>query len=239
MKLLSQINHLIILFLLLSSCSDDTIYVSNEVTTKDYEFTDFTSLEVNDNFKVYLTFSDTEEKLKVEANENLHSYIRLIQEGEKLIIKIHDIPRIKGQEVLNIYIATKTIKKFNLVGNSKLNLENTLNTNELTINLTGNSFFTGPINSEKVKLTSKGNCMIDLSGKVNYLDANLTGNCEFSNYNLKIEKLKINFSGNSNAYLTVNDEISIDAAGNSTLFYKGNANIVHQNLHSNSQIIKK
>lgn len=239
MRQILLISQVIALSFQLTSCSEDTIQKFSKITTKDYEFTDYNFLEVNDNFKVYITFSDTIEKLQVEANENLHNYIKLIQEDNKLIIKQDNVHEITGNETLNIYITTKPIINFTLKGNSKLVIENVLNIHELIVNLTDNSSFTGPIDSELFRIISEGNCMAEISGSVNFLDAKLTGTCMLSDYNLKIKYLKMNFSGNNNAFLTVTDAISIDARGNSILSFKGSASIIHKDLSACSKIIKK
>ena len=80
--------------------------------------------------------------------------------------------------------------------------------------------------------------MIELLGSVKNMDMDLGGNCELSDYDLSVDSLKINLSGNSNAYLTANNSIWIDASGNSVLSYKGNATIAHKKLSSDSKIVK-
>ncbi|MBC8767799.1 DUF2807 domain-containing protein [Arenibacter sp. BSSL-BM3] len=239
MSTTSKISFVIVFSILLLSCEKETITASSEITTKDFEFSGYTSLEVNDNFKVYINFSDTEEKLRVQANENLHEYILVGKESNKLTVKLDNVRRIKGKETLNVFITTKKINNFTIVGNAKLVLEDPLETDNLKINLTGNSFISGPLEVENLDVDASGNCMIDFSGSVKTMDVNLRGNSEISDYDLSVETLKIDFSGNSNAYLTVNNSISVDASGNSVLSYKGNATIVHQKLSSNSKIVKK
>ncbi|RAJ15990.1 head GIN domain-containing protein [Arenibacter echinorum] len=239
MKTKLKICYLIVFSVLLISCEKDTITASEEITTKDYEFSAYTSLEVNDNFKVYINFSDTEEKLRVQANDNLHEYILVNKESNKLTVKLDNVRRIKGQETLNVFITTKSIDNFTVKGNAKLELEDPLEADNLKIYLSGNSFFTGALATEKLNLVSSGNCMIDFSGSVKNMEVELDGNCELSDYDLSVDTLKIDLSGNSNAYLTVNNSISIDASGNSVLSYKGIATIAHQNLSSGSKIVKK
>lgn len=238
MKTLLLIPSVIFLSILLSSCSSDTIVASDEITTKEYSFSGYTALEIQDNFNVFLTFSDTDEKFKVEANDNLHGYIKTTQVGNKLIVKLVGVSNIKGNETLNVYITTKEINDIKLEGNSHLTMEDLISSANVKIDLSGNCFLNGSINVQQMDLISTGNCMVDLSGNVKTLNAKLNGNCELSDYTLTIEDLILKLSGNSNAHLEVTNTISIDASGNSNLFYKGDASIIHQNLSSNSKIIK-
>ncbi|OBX25113.1 hypothetical protein A9996_11445 [Gelidibacter algens] len=223
---------------LLFSCSEDTITASDEVTSKNYEYNDYTALEINDNFKVFLTFSDTEENFEVKANTNLHQYIKITQSGNKITVKLDGVGQIRGNEILQIYITTQEITDINLKGNTNLTVEELVNPTNVNIELTGNCFLSGSVNIEQMNLKATGNCMIDLSGNVGSLDAKLVGNCQLTDYYLTIDALKINLSGNSNAQLTVDTSISIDGSGNSILYYKGNPSIIHQNLSSNSKLIR-
>ncbi len=239
MNKISKLSLAIASTILLMSCEKDTITASEDITTKDHEISGYSALEVNDNFKVYINFSDTEEKFRVQANDNLHEYIKVNKESNKLTVKLDKVGRIKGKETLNVFITTKRIDNFTIKGNAKLELEDPLETDNLKIYLSGNSFFSGELEAEKLDLVSSGNCMLDFSGNVKNMDIELDGNCELSDYELSVDILKIDLSGNSNAYLTVNNSISIDASGNSVLSYKGSATIAHQKLSSGSKIVKK
>ena len=235
----SKISYVMAFTTLLFSCEKDTITASEDITSKDYEYSGYTTLEVNDNFKVYISFSETEEKLRVQANDNLHEYIVVNKESNKLTVKLNNIRRIKGKETLNVFITTKNIDNYIIKGNTKLELEDPLETDNVKINLSGNSFFSGTLAAEKLDLVSSGNCMIDFSGSVKNMDVELNGNCELTDYELSVDTLKIDLSGNSNAHLSVSNSLSIDASGNSVLSYKGNATIAHQKLSSGSKIVKK
>jgi len=237
MKILLLIPSIIFLSILFPSCSSDIIVASDEITTKEYIFFGYNALEIQNNFNVFLTFSGTEEKFKIEANDNLHAYIKTTQVDNKLIVKLVGVGNIKGNETLNIYITTKEINDIKLEGNSHLTVEDLTNAS-LKIDLSGNCFVNGSVNVQQMNLISAGNCKVDLSGNIKTLNAKLNGNCELSDYTLTIEDLILKLSGNSNAHLEVTNTISIDASGNSNLFYKGDASIIHQNLSSNSKIIK-
>ena len=59
MNKISKISLAIASTILLMSCEKDTITASEDITTKDHEISGYSALEVNDNFKVYINFSDT------------------------------------------------------------------------------------------------------------------------------------------------------------------------------------
>lgn len=238
MKTRSITFSLITFSILLFSCSKETLVASHEVSSKNYTYSEYTALEVNDNFKVFLSFSDTGEKFEIEANDNLHRHIKTTQVGNKVIVKLDDIDNIIGNETLNIYIKTREIRNIKLNGNTNLTIEDLVSSGNIKVDLTGNCFLKGTVNTGQMNLKARGNCMVDLSGNIDKLEADLSGNCELSDYSLVLEDLSIKLSGNSNAHLMVNNSISMDGNGNSILFYEGNAAIIYQNLSSNSKIIK-
>ncbi|GGW45348.1 hypothetical protein GCM10007383_32120 [Arenibacter certesii] len=212
---------------------------SQEVTPRTYSLSGFTAVEVSDNFNVTIVFSDIEEKVVVTANDNLHKYIGLTLVGERLHIKLNHINKIKGKETLNVMISAKNITDFRASGNSKLLLKNSLYAQKLKIDLVGNVWFSGNLTTNFLDLKAKGNCMVELTGTTKNMSATLSGNSELTDYGLAVEVLKIDLSGNSNSYLSVSKTIDIKGRGNSMLFYKGDATIVHQDLSTGAKIEKK
>ena len=73
---------------LFMACDHDTIRASGEVTSLEYSIPEYSELEVSNAFNAYVTFSDTEESIRIEANDNLHDKIVVNQEGNALIIRL-------------------------------------------------------------------------------------------------------------------------------------------------------
>jgi len=221
-----------------SGCTPETIIASKEITTREYSFASYSAIEIHDNFNVYLSFSESEEKFKVRANENLHSYIKTTQVGNKVIVKLDDVHRIMGNETLNIYITTKAINDIKIDGNTHISVADLVSSSNVKLELMGNCSIIGSVNVEQMDLMATANCMVDLSGNIGTLNAKVVANSDLSDYCLTIGDLNIDLSGNSNAHLTVINTITIEASGNSILYYKGNPTIRRQNLTSNAKIIK-
>ena len=80
-----------------TSCKkNDDVTPSNNVTILDKTITGYTQLKVSDPFKVYVTFSDTEEKIQVEANSNLQQYITVEKQNNQLVIDLDNNLDING-----------------------------------------------------------------------------------------------------------------------------------------------
>jgi hypothetical protein len=227
------------LCLLFFSCSVDKIIgVSDEITTKHIYVSNFTRLEVSDDFNAYIIFSDTEESVKIEANENLHRHIIIENDGGRLNIRFKNNLNVIGRETLNVFITTKRINDFRANGDSKITLNNLLTDSSIKIRVTGDSYFYGEIDANNLELIVLGDSKADLYGYAKNLDADLAGDSSLIDYDLTVENLKIKLSGDSDAYLTATESIEIDASGDSSLHYKGGAIITYQHLTGDSKIVK-
>ncbi|TMM57412.1 DUF2807 domain-containing protein [Maribacter algarum] len=231
----------IILFLglgLLTSCDHDTIRASDEVSSLDYSIPEYSTVKVSNAFNTRVTFSDTEESIRIEANENLHDRIIVQREGSSLVIRLKKFTSVRGNATLNAYIVTKDISKFDISEASKLILENLWDTEDGRIELSGASNFTGEIATKHLNLDMSGASSLDLYGNSVSLDADLSGSSDIRDFDLSVKDLKIEMSGASEAYLSISESIDIRASGASSLKFKGDAKITYKRLSGASEIVK-
>lgn len=156
MKTKSSYIGVILLGALISSCDHEIIRASGEITTREIQFSGYSALEVSDAFNTYVQFSDTEEKIEIEANENLQERIIVELVDGTLRIKVKDHTGIRGNPTLNAYIITKRITDFDLSGASKIILDSKLVASDVSIELTGASEFAGELELEHLELAAAG-----------------------------------------------------------------------------------
>ncbi|MBU3822209.1 DUF2807 domain-containing protein [Flavobacteriaceae bacterium XHP0103] len=240
MKLNKIYTALFILAITLFSCSIDSINVrGNDVTTfSNLDYTGFTGLEVSGGFKVYVTFSETEESVQIEANENLHQFIETSLVNNSLVVKLKNNINIKGQPTLNIYITTKSINEFSAIADTNIYLENTLIADNVKINISSDSAFSGELFANTLNLKAMADANADLKGSINKLNADLTADAKLLSYNLNVKDLKLNMVADCDAFLTVTNTIDVDASADCLLRYKGDAVITYQHLTADSRIEK-
>lgn len=230
---------LIILGSIISSCDHEVIRARGEVTSREINFSGYSALNVSHAFDTYVRFSDTEEKIEIEANGNLHDKIIVEMVNGTLSIRLRDHINIKGNPTLNAYIVTKSINNFSLSGASKVTLESELVATEVFIELFGASEFTGELDLDQLDLEAAGASYIDIFGEVDNFDVSLSGASTLKDYDLTVGALDIGLSGASDAYLSVAQTMDIDASGASKLRYKGNPEINKLKLSGASEIIRK
>lgn len=170
--------------LLATSCVQETVWVSEEVSTKSYDFENISALQVATDFNAYVTFSETEERVEIEANDNLFKRMDVYMEGNKLVVKLENNIRVKGRETLNLYITTNNISWFKASSDAAIFLENPLNTNSVYIDLSSDAHFIGDIVADDFELRAESdsdaelyleatNAYLDLSSNA-YLDGETT-----------------------------------------------------------------
>ncbi len=236
MKKASLFFGLILAFAVLNSCDHDTIRASGKVTSLDYSIPSYSELHISDAFNTYITFSDTEESVRIEANENLHDKISVKREGNALVIGLEKFSSVSGNATMNAYIVTNDIATFDISGASRLTLENEWLVTDGRIDLSGASDFTGEVNSERLYLDMAGASRLDLFGNAASLNAKLSGSSGIRDYDLNVENLKIELSGASEAFLNVNETIDVTASGASVLNYKGDATVTNKKLSGSSEV---
>ncbi|CAM4312455.1 head GIN domain-containing protein [Zobellia roscoffensis] len=221
---------------ILTSCDYDHIRASDEITTKDLTISDYDGLKVSNAFDVYVTFSDNEEEIQIEANDNLQDRIVVAREGNEVIIKLKRYTTVSGNPTLKAFITTKDISEFDLSGAASVTLESPWNTERGKIELSGASDLTGEVFADYLNVDLNGASEADIYGEVKSVHANLSGSSDFRNYDLQIERLNIDLSGASEAFLTATESIDVEATGASTLNYKGTAVINHERIKGASQL---
>ena len=231
---------LLVLLTLFSSCDYEKIYAEGEVTSVYHNnIKGYDGLRISDAFQVYVYFSESEEEIRISANNNLHEKIVVQKDGDELIIRLKNHTSVRGNAVMNAYITTKNLSRFSIDGASKLILENQWKVQDGKIAVSGASDFNGELVADRLKMELEGASTIDVIGSISSLDAELSGSSDLLDYGLDISNLDINLAGASTAFLSVDENISVKASGASTLHYKGNATIQASELSGSSQIIKK
>lgn len=229
----------IILYFLGISCDYERIKADQEITSRDFDISDYAGLRVSNAFHVYVTFSDTVENITIEANSNLHDVIEVFKNGSFVNIGLKKHINLRGDVTLNAYITTKYLSNVDISGATRLNFENDFETEHCTLELSGASSITGGVISEYLDLRASGASSIDLFGSIDQLEARLSGSSDLKDFDLIVNHLDMELSGASESYLTVKESIDYRGSGASTLFYKGDASILSLNVSGASKIDKR
>ena len=226
------------LFLFSCDVIENDVRPSSKITTTQATFSDYTAIDASTAFIVYVNFSDVEESIEIEANDNLHQYIEVKKENGTLFIGIKNGVHIRGNSTLKAYINTKNISSYSASGATKMIVEDLIESSNVDIYLSGASNFSGEINCDQLFVDVSGASVLSIAGYSNDFEIEASGASVLSDYEFITKRIKADLSGASNAALTIEDEIDIEASGASILRYKGDALITHQDLSGASSIKK-
>lgn len=222
----------------LNACDNvKDVIPSNNVITQEYTYSGYENIETESAFTVYVDFSDTEESIVIESNENLFEYIEVSKSSNNLKIGFRDNISIKGSATLNAYITTKNINGYSASGASKFIVEDDVVSDNVTVFLSGASQFAGELYVENLDVDMSGASTMNLEGESASFNVTASGASNVGDFDFSTEYLNVNFSGACTASLTVTDKMDVSASGASIVRYKGTAVINSQNLSGGSQII--
>ena len=226
--------------IILNACdSVKDVVPSNNVITQEYTFSGYENIETESAFTVYVEFSDTEESIHVEANENLFEYIDVNKTSDNLKIGFRENISIIGSATLKAYVTTKDVSGYLATGASRFIVEDEILTEDATVFLSGASQFIGEMYVENLIAEMSGASSMELTGESASAHVTASGASSIGDFEFSTEYLRVNFSGASFASLTVTDKMDVSASGASIVRYKGDAVINSQNLSGGSQIIKE
>ena len=210
------------IFMIVAGCSsDDKVTPSGNIITKNHHFSDYSALIISHGFKVFVTFSETEEEIEIQADDNLHAFIEVYKREDRLIIKLKNNVSIQGQTTMNVYITTKHVDIYTGSGGSIITLENKLIADEVDVEVSGGSAFVGDLNAASLTVELSGGSEIDIGGESDTYRVGASGGSSFRNYNFLVDELTANLSGGSQGYVTVTNEIKVNASGGVRYIIRG------------------
>lgn len=221
----------------LLSCSEN-LTSSDNITSETINVGVFNEIEVSSGLKVSLQKGDVQ-KVEVTANENLHKSIEVkVIENELKITKQSGV-NFDSKANVTIVVTYTNLEGVDGTGNSNITFVKPFNGDKLEIELTGSSSLSGEIITRKLDADLAGTSLIDIIGSASEYELDLNGGSIAKSFSFVAENFDGDFNGGSNAELTINKNIELEATGGSQLNYKGNATILEQKLTGGSTINKK
>lgn len=229
------------LSILLTSCEKfgNNIVPSDNISKETRSVSGFNGIDVSSAFQVYVTIFDGEESIEIEANDNLHPYINVYEQGGSLVIKLENGIDVRGQGVkLKAYITTSDLSNFNLSDAASIELENELTSSRISIDMSDATVFTGEIYATDMYCNLSDGSEANLSGSSENLHLDISDASSFMDYTLAVDYLRADLSGASDVYITANVELSISASDASNLYYTGNGVIKSSDLSGASNVTR-
>jgi hypothetical protein len=173
---------------------------SGQVTTQQFNLTDFTAVSASHGFNVQIT-QGTTYSVKVMTDDNIQQYLNVHKEGTTLYVELK--PGGYQTTQLKAEITLPTIKNIQLSGGSIVNAQNFNLSDTLGIDLSGGSQVTVTGQATDLTLSGSGGSIMRLG-------------------DLQANNATVDMSGGSQGTVNLNGRLDASLSGGSQLHYKGN-----------------
>ncbi len=216
--------------------------LSHTITTETKNITGFEKIDVSEDFKVIVRFSDSEEKVEIEANENLHDLIQVKKEGEtlKIYTKSYHTDYQKSNsadERLVAYLTVKNLTEIKGYEDVDFVFKNKLNTDNLTILLEEDCTLKADLQVENLVVDLNEDSELDIEGSAQSMLIKANEDSMIKSFDFVVDEiLVVHLSDESEAKLTVNGDIKLKATGESSFSYRGDGQFISKRLRGASEV---
>ena len=239
----------------LSGCA--VIIGSGELETREYEYTEFTRIEIGYAFEAEIS-QDNSFTVKITLDDNIFEYLDISQSGETLIITMKpgnvftnvtqravitlpDLERLElsgaSQADVSGFSSSHDLD-FTVSGASKINISD-ITSADVTMEISGASRADGKLTMTNGDFDISGASSISLEGSAQDIIVDASGASRVNLDDFEVVNIRIDLSGASSGTINASGLLSCDLSGASHLYYIGNPILDDINTSGASSISQK
>jgi hypothetical protein len=181
---------------------------------------DFSRVDCSGTFHIFITQGNNT-SVKVEADQNLLSYIITEVSGDKLTIKTKKNVNINPSRPVNVYLSTKQIKALNLSGVCKVQTQNTLQADHLKVGISGSSDMNLQLKSTSFTSDISGTGKLTLQGNTTSAAYNISGTADVKATDFISDNTEVQISGMGKLHVNASKKLEVSVSGMGKVWYKG------------------
>jgi len=236
---------------------------TGEIETRQYDFSEFTRVDISSAFSYEIMQSDTY-SISITANNNLFDDINVAKEGQTLIIGM-EFPEVTWAIKINANPSPKVVITMpqlqdldssgatsGIVANfsSTADLDVTasgastvelvkISAADVILDVSGASKVTGDIEAKNMELEVSGASTVQLKGSADSMAANVSGSSVLKLADLEVENASVALSGASNGTINLDGSLDAKLSGSSRLVYIGEPVLGNMDITGASTLKKK
>lgn len=227
---------LIVLAVVLTGCRGGVVG-SGDTITKNFDYVDFTTLEVHHGFHVDVTKS-ADFSIEITIDDNLLDYLDVGKSGDTFKIRLLQPPEFRSV-TLEAKITMPDVSKLDLSGGSHTEITGFDLSHDLSIELSEGSHLDGEISATDVDMDVSGGSHLELSGSADNLAVVGSGGSHLILGSFPVNDASVKIIGGSEATINVNGTLDVEVSGGSRVVYDGEPAIGDVNLSGGSTFKKK
>lgn len=230
----------LVLCISISGCIDGqirkTVYGNKNVVKKERSTEAFTGIEVGSNIDVFLSQGD-KISVEVEADENLHEYIKT--EVKNGILNVYTDVNIREAEKKRVNVTMKDITSLrctsagDLLGITPVKAENL----RILCSSAGDIRLEAYAKTVDLDISSSGD--LSLTGEADKLNADLSSAGDLNAYEFKVKEADVSVSSAGDADIYVTESLRAEASSAGDVNYKGDPKNIDAHTSSAGGVNKK
>lgn len=197
-------------------------------------------VEVSNAIDLYLTQGDQETVAVSARDTKWRDRIHTEVVNGILKIKLDTKGWSVGNNKLKAYVSFTTLDLISASGASNVYVDGVIAGDKLSISLSGASDFKGAVKVNELKLEQSGASDTHITGIVSGLASiRSSGASDVKGYDLVTQDCDAHASGASDIQITVTKELTADASGASSIYYKGEAVVRETHSSGASSVSRK
>jgi hypothetical protein len=232
---------IVIFFLLiLSSCEWRIVRGNGTITTNTRKEGNFKSVSAAGSFDVYFS-QDSENEIKIEADENLMKYIITEVENGTLKIKTRNGINLRPTQDIKVYITSQQYEDITLAGSGNMQAQTKLSsTNRIKFSIAGSGDINVPdIDAPKVEVHIAGSGKVGCAGTTKDSEIHVAGSGDVDLKGLKAENAEIHIAGSGNVWVYASMKLEVHVAGGGDIHYYGNPTDIQSKMAGSGNLIKE
>ncbi len=232
---------LTILFLFGSIVSMAQQITINDRNAEERKVSTFNAIKISGAIDVYLSQGSDEAVAVSASEEKYRDLIETVVQNGVLMISFRGDgkPWNTANKKLKAYISFRQLTGLDASGASSLKVTDQLKVQSLNVRLSGACDMSGELQGDHVNIDINGASTIKLTGSINHLDVSASGASDLKGYDLKVNDCTAKASGASDISITVNQQLSANASGASSIRYKGDGTIKEVRTSGASSVAKR
>jgi hypothetical protein len=230
---------LLLIIMFLNGCVvnlQDTISGNGEVVAEKRDVAEFTGLKVETGIDVYISQGDVQQ-VEVEADENLHEWIRTEINGS--ILHIYSEKTIRSAKTKKVNLTCKMLDKIDISSAGDVTGLNRFKINNLEIDMSSAGDLKIDVDADVIDLSLSSAGDAELSGTANVLKADLSSAGDLDAFDLEAKQGDITVSSASNARVFITEQASFRSSSAGNIQYRGEPRIKEINTSSAGSVNKK
>ncbi len=198
----------------------------NGVVTTQYRTvtSKYSNISVEGFFDLALV-SGSQNKVVIEAEENLLPHILTEVKGGALTIKVEKGIQLRTTKKLQLTIPIKNINSISLRGSGDIVSKDTMRSNDISLSIAGSGDIEASVEAQNVSISISGSGTITVARKTNLLEANIFGSGNINAYKLESDTVVATISGSGDIETTAHNILKGTISGSGNIFYKENPNV--------------